>query len=228
MAMGRDVTAGGPAVQPGYLGLGAERALMSRSFFVRGSPEVAPDLIGKLLVRDETDGATTVARLMEIEAYREDDPASHSYRGRTERNAVMFGPGGHLYVYFTYGMHYCMNVSCEKEGVGSAVLLRAAVVLAGREHVCERRGRRHSDRDLLRGPARLSAGFGVDRSFDGLDLLDPASPLRLEDDGWRPDPATVVAGPRVGIREAVDEPWRFWLDGVPEVSRYTRHPRAGR
>lgn len=221
------MTLPGPATHAAYLELGDERRLVPRVFFTRASPEVAPDLLGKLLVRGESDGSTTVVRLVEVEAYREDDPASHSYRGRTERNAVMFGRGGHLYVYFTYGMHYCMNVSCEQEGVGSAVLLRAAVVLEGRGRVRERRGQ-HRDRDLLRGPGRLSRGLDVDRSFDGLDLLDSASPLRLEHDGWSPEPAAVVAGPRVGIRTAADAPWRFWLEGVPEVSRYARHPRAGR
>ncbi|MDP8930179.1 MAG: DNA-3-methyladenine glycosylase [Actinomycetota bacterium] len=218
---------GGPASHPGYLELGTERRRPSRAFFTRASPQVAPDLLGKLLVRDEGDGAATVARLVETEAYQQNDPASHSYRGRTERNAVMFGRAGHLYVYFTYGMHYCMNVSCDQEGVGSAVLLRAAVIVEGRDRVRERRGQR-PDRDLLRGPGRLSAGLDVDRSFDGLDLLDSASPLRFEDDGWGADPAAVVAGPRVGIRTAADKPWRFWLEGVPEVSRYARHPRAGR
>lgn len=228
--MGRQVAAEsspGTPPHPGYLQLGTERRLLPRAFFTRASPHVAADLLGKLIIRDDADGRTTVARVVESEAYREDDPASHSYRGRTERNAVMFGRGGHLYVYFTYGMHYCMNVSCEQEGVGSAVLLRAAVVLEGWERVRERRGRQR-DRDLLRGPGRLSAGLAVDRSCNGLDLLGSASPVRLEDDSWQPGPAAVSAGPRVGIRTAVDKPWRFWLEGVPEVSRYARHPRAGR
>lgn len=217
-----------PASQPGYLELGTQRRPLSRVFFARTSPEVAPSLLGKLLVRREGSGPTIVARLVEVEAYREDDPASHSYRGPTERNAIMFGAGGHLYVYFTYGMHHCMNVSCEQEGFGSAVLLRAAVVLEGREPVRARRGSRHPDRDLLRGPGRLSAGLAVDRTCNGLDLLDPSSPLRIEDDGWEPDPAAVATGPRIGIRAAVDTPWRYWLEGVAEVSRYVRHPRAGR
>lgn len=201
-------------------------APLPRGFFARTSPEVAPSLLGKVLVSDLPD-ALVVARLVETEAYRQDDPASHSYRGRTERNAVMFGPGGHLYVYFTYGMHFCMNVSCEEEGFGSAVLLRAAAVLRGAEVVRARRGPRHRDHDLLRGPARLTSGLAVTRAHDGIDLLDPASPLRLEDDGWRPDPEGVAVGPRVGVREAADKPWRYWLRGVREVSRYTRHPRAG-
>ncbi|MFN2555943.1 MAG: DNA-3-methyladenine glycosylase [Nitriliruptorales bacterium] len=213
---------------PGYLELGPKRRLLTRGFVARASPRVAADLLGKLLVRDEADGSTTSARLVETEAYREDDPASHSHRGRTERNAVMFGRAGHLYVYFTYGAHHCMNVSCEQEGFGSAVLLRAAVVLQGHGPVRARRGAQHPDRDLLRGPGRLSAGLAVDRSFDGIDLFDPNSPLRLEDDGWRPDPGAVVSGPRVGIRVAVDTPWRYWLEGVPEVSRYVRHPAAAR
>lgn len=228
MPPGEDVAAGEAASQRDYLELGSERRFLPRDFFARASPEVAPDLLGKLVVRNEGGAATIVVRLVEAEAYREDDPASHSHRGRTERNAVMFGPAGHLYVYFTYGTHYCMNVSCEQEGFGSAVLLRAAVVLEGREQVRARRGPRHRDRDLLRGPGRLSAGLAVDRCFDGLDLLEPSSPLRLEDDGWEPNPASVVAGPRVGIRVAADAPWRYWLEGVAEVSRYVRHPCAER
>ncbi len=227
MKLPRGDTPSGVRAHPGYHELGAERRLLSRAFFSRTSPEVAPALLGKLVVRDEAGGPPTVARLVEVEAYHEDDPASHSYRGRTDRNAVMFGPPGHLYVYFTYGAHHCMNVSCEQEGFGSAVLLRAAVVLEGHERVRARRGAHHRDRDLLRGPGCLTAGLAVDRSLNGLDVLDPSSPVRMEEDGWEPDPPGVAIGPRVGIRVAVDMPWRYWLVGVAEVSRFARHPRAG-
>ncbi|HEX2027429.1 MAG TPA: DNA-3-methyladenine glycosylase [Nitriliruptorales bacterium] len=210
-----------------YTRLRTPRAVVPRAFYDRAVLAVAPELLGMLLVRREDDGGETVARIVETEAYREDDPASHSFRGRTDRNAVMFGPPGHLYVYFTYGMHFCMNVSCEPDGTGAAVLLRAAAVLRGHEHVRARRAV-HPDRDLLRGPARLTQGLAVGRGHNGLDVTDPTSPLRVEDDGWRPDRDTVLTGPRTGIRVAVEQPWRFWLDGVPEVSRHSRHPRAWR
>ncbi|MGH3440993.1 MAG: DNA-3-methyladenine glycosylase, partial [Nitriliruptorales bacterium] len=128
--------------------------------------------------------------------------------------------------YFTYGMHFCMNVSTEPEGTGSAVLLRAAAVVVGEDHVRHRRGQKHRERDLVRGPGRLAQGLGVDRDWNGVDLLDPAAPLRLAADGWSPPPEALREGPRVGIRAAAEEPWRFWIEGLPEVSRYTRHPRA--
>ncbi len=187
---------------------------------------VAAAVLGLLLVRDEDDGTATVVRVVETEAYRETDPASHSFKGRTPRVAAMFGPPGHAYVYFTYGMHFCMNVTCEPDGVGAAVLLRAGVVLAGMDHVRRRRGDKHRERDLLAGPARLAQGLGIDRDWYGTDLCDPASPLRLASDGWRPEPDAIVTGPRVGVRQAADVPWRFRIAGVPEVSRYARHPRA--
>ncbi len=204
--------------------LGKRRVVVARAFYERHPAEVAPDLLGRLLVRDEDDGAVTVARLVESEAYREDDPASHSYGGRTQRNAVMFGPAGHLYVYFTYGMHFCMNISTETEGIGSAVLLRAAAPLHGLDRIRARRGSQPAERDLLRGPARLAVGLGIDRAWNGADVTDPRSTLRVEDDGYRP--RATAAGPRVGIRHAVDRRWRFWIEDTPQVSRYTRHPHG--
>lgn len=198
--------------------------VVPRRFYERPVAEVAPDLLGKLLVRREEEGSETVVRIVETEAYRETDPASHSYRGRTDRNAVMFGRGGRLYVYFTYGMHFCMNVSCEPDGVGAAVLLRAAAVVSGEGSVRRRRGEDHPYPDLLRGPARLTTGLGIDRAWDGTDVADPDSRLHVADDGWRPD--DVASGPRTGIREAAEVPWRFWVAGAAEVSRYSRHPRA--
>lgn len=195
------------------------------------APDLAPALLGALLIREEpaaeADGPT-ILRVIETEAYRQDDPASHTFAGRTDRNAVMFGPPGHAYVYFTYGMHFCVNVVVGAEGQGSAVLLRAGLPLTNLDLVRSRRPAAKRDRDLVNGPAKLTQALAVDRSLDGVDLLDPSSPLRLEHDGWRPEPDEIVIGPRVGVRLAADVPWRFALAGVPEVSRYSRHQRASR
>lgn len=204
-----------------------QRRTFDREALASSSVEVARLLLGALLVRAEGSGGPTVVRVVETEAYHEDDPASHSHRGPTDRNAVMFGPPGFAYVYFTYGMHWCLNVSCEPEGTGAAVLLRAAVPLVGEGRIRTRRGPRPRQRDLLAGPARLTQALGVDRDLDGTDLCDPNAALRLETDGWRPPVAAVVAGPRVGIRHAADVDWRFAIADIPEVSRYSRHPRAG-
>ncbi|MBW3561519.1 MAG: DNA-3-methyladenine glycosylase [Actinobacteria bacterium] len=201
-----------------------ERRPVPRDRLARPALELAPDLLGLLLVRAEEDGTETVVRLAEVEAYHQDDPAAHSFRGPTPSNEVMFGPAGHLYVYFTYGMHHCMNVVCGEEGRGEAVLLRAAVALSGHERVRDRRGPKHAQRDLLRGPGRLTQALAIDRELDGADLTDPGSPVRLEDDGWRP--GSVERGPRIGVRDNPDVPWRCWIADVPEVSRYARHPRA--
>jgi len=171
--------------------------------------EVAPRLLGAELRHGEV-----AVRLTEVEAYDgADDPGSHAYRGRTARNTVMFGPAGHLYVYFTYGMHHCCNVVTGTEGVAGAVLLRAGEVVDGLELARARRGSR--DRDLARGPARLCRALGIDRAHDGADLGTPPLTLR---------PGAPVAsyerGPRVGLRGAADRPWRFWLPGEPSVSSY--------
>jgi DNA-3-methyladenine glycosylase len=156
----------------------------------------------------------------------EDDPACHAHRGRTERNAPLFGLGGHAYVYFTYGMHWCLNTATGAEGVGQGVLLRAAEPLAGHDLMKERRGP-VPERDLLRGPARLAKAYGLDGAWSGRDLCGPAarSPLHLADDGVRPE---VTAGPRVGVSKAADLPWRFAVPGSRWVSPYTRSPRAPR
>jgi DNA-3-methyladenine glycosylase len=182
---------------------------LSRAFFTRASTAVALDLLGQVLARRLVDGTALRARIVETEAYDRDDPASHSFRGMTARNAVMFGPPGHLYVYFTYGMHHCMNVVTDRVGHGSAVLLRAAEPLAGIEAMGRARGTDRV-RDLCRGPARLAQAFGVDRSFDGVDLV-RGNDVWIER-GPRIDPVDVRTGPRVGIRVGVDRPWRFWLD----------------
>ena len=196
---------------------------LARTFFARASTAVAPDLLGHVLVRRVADGATLRARIVETEAYERDDPASHTFHGMTARNAVMFGPAGHLYVYFTYGMHHCMNVVTERVGHGSAVLLRAAEPIEGLEAMARARGTDRV-RDLCRGPARLAQAFGVDRSFDGIDLV-RGGEMWIER-GPPIDAAAVRTGPRVGIRVGVDRPWRFWLDG-PWVSA-SRSPASAR
>ncbi|HZD17686.1 MAG TPA: DNA-3-methyladenine glycosylase, partial [Actinomycetota bacterium] len=139
---------------------------LPRAFFARPSTVVAPDLLGRVLVRRLPGGGRLAARLVEVEAYQEDDPASHSFRGRTQRNAVMFGPPGHLYVYFTYGMHFCSNVVTGHTGQGSAVLLRAAEPLEGVEIMAANRGV-DAVRLLCSGPARLAEAFGIDRWANG-------------------------------------------------------------
>ncbi|MDQ4021660.1 MAG: DNA-3-methyladenine glycosylase [Actinomycetota bacterium] len=179
-------------------------------------------LLGCQLVADRPEGQVAV-RLVELEAYRgSDDPAAHSYRGRTARNAVMFGPPGHLYVYFVYGMHFCANVSCLPDGQAGAVLLRAAEVVSDLEVARLHRPTARSDAELARGPARLATLLGLRREHNDLDLTDPASPVRLlAGDPVRAD--LVRTGPRVGVAAAKDRPWRFWVHGSPAVSAYRRH-----
>ncbi len=165
----------------------------------------------RLLGATFTHGGVTV-RLTEVEAYDgANDPGSHAHNGRTNRNGVMFGPPGHLYVYFTYGMHFCCNVSCGPDGEASAILLRAGEVVDGVETARERRPG-SSDRDLARGPARLCKAMGIDRDDNGFDLRDSIT--------LGPAPEQISAGPRVGLRLAADRPWRFWVTGDPTVSRY--------
>jgi DNA-3-methyladenine glycosylase len=177
--------------------------------------QVAPRLLGAHLTH-----AGVTVRLTEVEAYDGgNDPASHAYRGRTARNAVMFGPPGFLYVYFSYGMHWCANVVCGEDGRASAVLLRAGEVVDGEELAQERRGERVPFRSLARGPACLTQALGIGREQDGLDLRDHL-------DLTHGPPAEVVRGPRVGISVAHEVPWRFWLPGEATVSAYKRSPRA--
>jgi DNA-3-methyladenine glycosylase len=171
-----------------------------------------------------TAGGVT-ARLTEVEAYagHGGDAASHAHRGRTPRNAVMFGPAGYAYVYFTYGMHWCMNVVCGVEGAASAVLLRAGSIVDGIEVARQRRPAARRDADLARGPARLCSALGIDGSSYGAYLLDPDGPLYLAAPP-RPVPSRLIhSGPRVGVTGALDIPWRFWIAGEPSVSEYRRH-----
>lgn len=183
--------------------------------------QVAVDLLGLLLV-----GRGLVARIVEVEGYDQDDPASHTHHGRTAANATMFGPPGRLYVYLSHGLHHCGNVVVGPEGTGAAVLLRALAVEHGAGVALERRDGRGADdaRALAGGPGRVGQVLALDRGDDGLDLLDPAGPLVLRDDGQRPD--DVARGPRTGVRLAADRPWRWWVADHPAVSRYRRHPRA--
>jgi DNA-3-methyladenine glycosylase len=188
--------------------------------------EAAIELLGALLLREEPDGSLTMARIVETEAYRQDDPASHSHVGRTSRTEPMFRRAGTAYVYRSYGIHWCLNVSAEGEGIGAAVLLRAAAVVAGTAAVRHRRPTVARDRALLRGPGNLTSGLDVDAArHDRGDLIEGVAGLRLADDGWEVDPEEVRTTGRVGVRLAADLPWRFHLP-VPEVSSYRRSPRA--
>jgi DNA-3-methyladenine glycosylase len=189
---------------------------LPRSFFARPSPEVGPDLLGRILVRKVGDGTLLAARIVEAEAYQEDDPASHSFRGRTNRTEVMFGPPGHAYVYFTYGMHHCMNVVTGSTGEGSAVLLRAAEPLEGLEEMARRRGT-NDRRALCSGPGRLCQALGIDRADNGLDLVRGRLLWLLE--GAPVAPSTISVGPRVGITSGTERPWRFSVQGDRFVSR---------
>jgi DNA-3-methyladenine glycosylase len=194
-----------------------------------GAPEdVAPALLGCWLVTDRPDGQVAV-RLTEVEAYsgRGDDPAAHSHRGPTPRAAIMFGPPGRLYVYFSYGVHWCANVVVGPEGVGSAVLLRAGDVVVGEDVARRRRPAAKAARDLARGPARLTSALAIGPGDKDADLLDPGSAVRLHHGD---PPPSVSAGPRVGISVATGLPWRFWDPGAASVSAFRAggQRRAGR
>jgi DNA-3-methyladenine glycosylase len=171
-----------------------------------------------------TAGGVTV-RLTEVEAYGGlgADPASHAHRGRTARNAVMFGPPGHLYVYFTYGMHWCANAVCGPAGAASAVLLRAGEVVDGVDLTRKRRATARWDRDLARGPARLCTALAIDGTANGEYLLDGAGKVTLRPPAVPLSDALIQSGPRVGVANGHDTQWRFWLAGDPTVTAYRRH-----
>ena len=193
--------------------------LLDRAELAEDVLRAAVRLLGCTLEADTPEG-TVAVRLVEVEAYRgADDPASHSFRGRTPRNAVMFGPPGHLYVYFVYGMHFCANVTCLPEGESGAVLLRAGEVVSDPGVAFARRPTSRRAADLARGPARLTALLGLSRADNGLDLTDATSRVRLRR-GDPVAPASIRTGPRVGVAAAHDTPWRFWVDGSPAVSAY--------
>lgn len=194
---------------------------LDRAFFARDPRRVARQLLGKVLVRETTDLILT-ARIVEVEAYLGvDDPAAHSAAGRTLRNAVLFGPPGHAYIYFIYGNHYCLNVSCEPEGQAGGVLFRALEPLSGIEAMARaRQVQVSSPRDLPKltsGPGRLCEAFGITRARDnGLDLTSPASGLWIGDDQHRL--RKISQGPRIGISKAAEMPLRYFLTDNPFVS----------
>jgi len=194
---------------------------LGRAFFARNPRRVARELLGKILVRHDAQGRLT-ARIVEVEAYLgERDPAAHAAAGQTLRNAVLFGPPGHAYVYFIYGNHYCLNVSCEPEGKAGGVLFRALEPLSGIEEMAQARGialRGSSDLPkLTSGPGRLSEAFGITRSRDnGCDLTSASNSLWIGEDGWRA--GRILLTPRIGITKAADRPLRYILAGNRFVS----------
>ena len=186
---------------------------IARDWFARSVHELAPELLGVTLLVDGVGGP-----IVEVEAYDDEDPAAHSYRGRTERNASMFGPPGHAYVYRSYGIHWCLNFVCEEEGSASAVLLRALEPVFGLDAMRARRGL-DEPRLLASGPGRLCQALGVTREHDGLPLDEP--PFELREREAEPE---IVRGPRIGISRATELPWRFGVAG----SRYLSRPMAAR
>ena len=184
----------------------------------------AAALLGWQLSHRTPEGLVSV-ELTEVEAYNgEEDPASHAARGRTPRNAVMYGPAGALYVYFSYGMHWCANIVCGPEGRAAAVLLRAGRVVEGADLAHARRPARTKDHALARGPACLTQALGLGPAHNRLDLVEGTTPTLLPR-GDDPSPEVSV-GPRVGVSLAAEVPWRFWVTGDPTVSSYKRSPRA--
>ncbi len=187
---------------------------LPRSFYERDPRLVAPDLLNKVLATDTGSG-----RIVEVEAYcGKEDPAAHSYRGLTKRNATMFGPAGHLYVYFIYGMHWCANVVCGKEGEGSAVLIRALEPLTGIDDMLLARPAASDERDLCSGPAKLCQALGLNGKYDGADLVTNNQSVMIFDDAT-PTPAHPTTGPRIGISQATNEPWRWTIPNHPHLSR---------
>ncbi len=225
----------------------AKAPTLARRDYLVDVLEGAPRLLNKLLVRRDGAGALVLAgRIVEVEAYRgAEDPASHAFRGPTRRNATMFGPPGHLYVYFTYGMHWCANIVFGPEGTGHAVLLRALAPETGRAEMraarlASRRSRAGSGPDaaapafpdslLTNGPARLCAAFGITGSDDGADLVTGDRGLAVCDDGT-PPPHRAGVSTRIGISTATDRPWRWFVPGSPDLSRpgdRRSGPRPGR
>jgi DNA-3-methyladenine glycosylase len=214
--------------QTAFGGIPGAGKLLGREFFEHSPELVAPRLLGKLLIHRDASGVMA-GRIVEVEAYlgphnHPPDPSAHSHRGPTPRNQVLFGLAGHAYVYSIYGRYFCLNVSCEAEGLAGCVLLRALEPVAGIEAMAVNRGLpkgvRQSERlirQLASGPSRLCMALGVERlSHNGLDVTKPSSPLQIRDDGCEVAEALVTA--RIGIREAADWPLRFAIPGNPAVS----------
>ncbi|HEY9164747.1 MAG TPA: DNA-3-methyladenine glycosylase [Candidatus Kryptonia bacterium] len=189
------------------------------SYYRRETLSLAPDILGKILVRNIR-GKILAGRIVEIEAYRSNDPASHAFRGMTERNKVMFEGGGVAYVYFTYGMHFCFNIVTEAEGSAAAFLVRALEPMAGLKEMKHRRGGGRST-NLTNGPARLCQAMRIDRSLNGVRL--DGTELYICDDGFRVQSDAIESSPRIGIREGKNLKWRFFLKGNEFLSR--RQPR---
>jgi DNA-3-methyladenine glycosylase len=188
---------------------------LPRRFFARDPLDVAPDLLGKVLVSGGRSG-----RIVEVEAYRgRDDPGSHGYRGVTPRTEVMYGPPGHLYVYFTYGMHWCANVVCGPTGTCGAVLIRALEPLTGLDEMWTGRPKARRERDLCSGPAKLCQALSIDGEANGVDLIGAGQEIQIHDDGWHED-GTVGESERIGLGDGrgQDLRWRFYLEGNPNVS----------
>jgi DNA-3-methyladenine glycosylase len=194
---------------------------LPRSFFVRPVLEVAPDLLGAVVVH-----GPVAVRLTEVEAYDgANDPASHAYRGLTPRTTVMFGPPGHLYVYFTYGMHYCANLVCGPDGAAAAVLLRAGEVVAGLDVARSHRPAVSRDVALARGPANLVRALGLGPEHNGADVV-ARGPVRIR--RAAAPPPEIRNGPRVGVSAGAMRPWRFWVADDPTVSAYRAGTRRQR
>jgi len=187
---------------------------LGRAFFARPTLEVAPELLNKVLV-----APGVAARIVEVEAYRgSDDPGSHAYRGVTPRTEVMFGRAGHLYVYFTYGMHWCANVVTDETGVPGAVLLRAATPTRGQAMMRDRRPSARRERDLCNGPAKLAQAFGLGEPHNAADLVTATAGVSIRDDGT-PPPTRPAIGTRIGLSRGQELAWRFAVAGAQEVSR---------
>ncbi|MFI6869860.1 DNA-3-methyladenine glycosylase [Nocardia sp. NPDC050406] len=195
---------------------------------------VEPLLAARRLLGATLWSGEVAIRLVEVEAYGSDpagpwpDPAAHSYPGPTARNKVMFGPAGMLYVYLSYGMHTCVNVTAGPDGTACAVLVRAGEVIAGHDIVRGRRPAARKDADLARGPGNVGSALAITLADYGTALFDTASPIRLELAPELTDPSAIAVGPRVGVSLAADIPWRLWIPDSPAVSAYRRSPRAPR
>jgi DNA-3-methyladenine glycosylase len=188
--------------------------VVDRDFYRRDPREVAPELLNKVLTSDGVSG-----RIVEVEAYVGSiDPGSHAFRGMTARNATMFGPPGGLYVYFTYGMHWCCNAVCGDDGEGVAILIRALAPLTGVDEMWRRRPAARRERDLCSGPAKLTQSLGIDGTHDGADLVTGDRGISICDDGT-PPPVRPVNATRIGLSAGAEHPWRWYVADDPNVSR---------